>query len=334
MFAYECEYEWCDIRYDKKGVGDVIKWIVLVFIIILFAVLILFAVGNGQNKQNPDKQEPRRQQRKRQEEEENQRIRAAETEKTRKAESRKKEEKDQCSNAAEVEKIQESEKRRKEALALQYYNLTVEAERLKADLRYLDTFTRYFRVYQVILGAARRMQKEAMSKGRYLDEVETEIDNYKLDRILTKQGFQIPPAHMERFDQAVIRQRCLNLPFEVLEQEVGKQQDLCRARGSAERFRAWIEQTEQPLYELMQAVRQEDVPRCLSCSKKIHDALEQNNCYAMYADDAKVMADEGMRICFEDDVPEATEQPAFFSKIANGGYSLVAQCGGTRRVMK
>lgn len=319
-----------------------IKWIVLVFIIVLFAGLIWFAVGNGQNKQNPDEQE-----RKGQDEKENQRIRAAETEKTRKAESRKKEENDQrsnaletektrnqCSNAAEAEKIQEFEKRRKEALALQYYNLTVEAERLKADLRYLDIFTRYFRVYQVILGAARRMQKEAMSKGRYLDEVETEIDNYKLDRILTKQGFQIPPAHMERFDQAVIRQRCLNLPCEVLEQEVGKQQDLCRARGSAERFRAWIEQTEQPLYELMQAVRQEDVPRCLSCSKKIHDALEQNNCHAMYADDAKVMADEGMRICFEDDVPEATEQPAFFSKIANGGYSLVAQCGGTRRVMK
>ena len=310
-----------------------IKWIVLVLIIILFAGLIWSAVGNG-HKQDLDEQERKRQERKGQEEEENQCVRAAETEITRKAIRRKQEEKDQRRNAAETEKTWKSERRKKEELALQYYNLTVEAERLKADLRYLDTFTRYFRVYQVILGAARRMQKEAMSKGRYLDEVETEIDNYKLDRILTEQGFQIPPAHTERFDQAVIRQRCLNLPCEVLEQEVGKQQDLCRARGSAERFRAWIEQTEQPLYELMQAVRQEDVPRCLSCSKKIHDALEKNNCHAMYADDAEVMADEGMRICFEDDVHGATEQPAFFSKIANGGYSLVAQCGGTRRVMK
>lgn len=235
--------------------------------------------------------------------------------------------------AEQVRKQREEERKKKEKLADAYCEILQEIENLKAEEVYRNTFLRYARVYQVLLGLERRYEMEGMPEAVFLDEIEVEFDNSRILKQLSPEGFtvQVNPVAV---DKEAYKEKCLSLDVKTLAGELKKKENDLAYYQSLPGCKGYIAKTGKELFFLKQKVSCGKMKECLSIISVIHKTLEECGCFAVFADDAHVGRSEELRVHFLDDLPEATELPGLYTKNKMGELLLIGHCGGTKRVSR
>ena len=208
-----------------------------------------------------------------------------------------------------------------------------EIENLKAEEVYRNTFLRYARVYQVLLGLERRYAMEGMPEAVFLDEIGVEFNNSRILKQLSSEGFtvQVNPVAV---DKEVYKDKCLSLDVKTLAGELKKKEKNLANYQSMLSCKDYITKTGKELFSLKQMVSYGKIKECLSIISTIHKTLEECGCFAVFADDVRVARSEDLRVDFLDDLPEATELPGLYTKNKMGELLRIGHCGGTKRVSR
>ncbi len=245
---------------------------------------------------------------------------------------RKKREEDER-QAEQVRKQREEERQKKEKLADAYCEILQEIENLKAEEVYRNTFLRYAHVYQVLFGLERRYEMEGMPEAVFLDEIDVEFNNSRILRQLSSEGFavQVNPVAV---DKKAYKDKCLSLDVKTLAGELKKKEKNFAYYQSLLSCKDYIEKTGKELFSLKQMVSYGKMKECLSIISVIHKTLEECGCFAVFADDARIVRSEYLKADFLDDLPEATELPGLYTKNKMGELLLIGNCGGTKRVSR
>lgn len=235
--------------------------------------------------------------------------------------------------AEQVRKQREEERKEKEKLADAYCEILQEIENLKAEEVYRNTFLRYARVYQVLFGLERRYEMEGMSETVFLDEIDVEFNNSRILKQLSSEGFAVQ-VNPEAIDKEAYKDECLSLDVKLLAGELKKEEKNLAHYQSLLSCKDYIEKTGKDLFSLKQMVSYGKMKECLSIISVIHKTLEECGCFAVFADDARIIRNAYLKADFLDDLPGATELPGLYIKNNRGELLLIGNCGGTKRVSK
>ena len=218
----------------------------------------------------------------------------------------------------------------KERLAAEYCRITQAIEDIKSEEIYKNVFLRYARVYQVLIGLARRWEQSDISGEEFLGEIELAFGNSGIARQLSAGGFQIEAPRVQ-IDRDKYRERCLNKSMSELQNALAKQKKMLLHYQSLQSCKDFVIRTGADMYTVIQAAAAGNVESCKKNVAAMGLKLEECGCFAVFADNPAVYADEGMRVDFMDDTPEATELPGLYTKEKDGKYVLIGTCCGTRR---
>lgn len=240
---------------------------------------------------------------------------------------------EQVRRQKEEEGKKEEERKKKEQLADAYCEILQEIENLKAEEVYRNTFLQYARVYQVLFGLERRYEMEGMPEGAFLDEIDVEFENSRILKQLSPEGFTVQ-TNPVAVDKKAYKEKCLSLDAESLANELKKKEKNLAYYQSLLDCKDYIEKTGKELFSLRTMVSCGKMKECLSIISVIHKTLEECGCFAVFADDARIVRSEYLKADFLDDLPEATELPGLYTKNKMGELLLIGHCGGIKRVSR
>lgn len=254
-------------------------------------------------------------------------------EKQRRAEQLKKKQEEDERQDEQVRKQREEERRKKEELTDEYCEILQEIENLKAEEVYRNTFLRYARIYQVLLGLERRYEMEGMPEAVFLEEIDVEFNNSGILKQLSPEGFtvQVNPVAV---DKEAYKNKCLSLDVKTLAGELKKKEKNLAHYQSLLNCKDYIVKTGKELFSLKQRASNGKMKECLEIISTIHKTLEECGCFAVFADDMRIEKSKYLKADFLDDLPEATELPGLYIKNNMGELLLIGHCGGTKRVSR
>ncbi len=220
--------------------------------------------------------------------------------------------------------------REKERLTEEYCRLIEKIEEKKGEEQYRDIFLRYGSVYQNLLGLTRRMRQGDISREEFLNETGIVFENSRITGQLSENGFSVR-KEQETVDLEEYRRLCLSKDTETLSAAVEQQRRMLAHYSGFMNFKELIRTTGPALYEVSRRQKEGAAEGCAERIAFIREELKKNGCFPIFADDSRVAAEEGLRVCFLDDSPEATELPGLFARGRSGKYELIGTCCGTRR---
>ena len=135
-------------------------------------------------------------------------------------------------------------------------------------------------------------------------------------------------------DKEAYKNKCLSLDFKTLDGELKKKEKNLAHYQSLLSCKDYITKTGKELFSLKQLVSCGKMKECLSIISAIHKTLEECGCFAVFADDTRIVSSEYLMVDFLDDLPEATELPGLYTKNKMGELLLIGHCGGTKRVSR
>lgn len=226
-----------------------------------------------------------------------------------------------------------TERAERERLTERYCETLQAIEDVKAESVYQDTFLRYARVYQVLLGLERRCQTEGMTKEEFLDEIEIEWNNSGIGRALSAQGFSIQ-VMPKQIDLGFYRERCRKIDEKVLSEELRKQEKLLAHQKSFLSCKDYITGTEKDLWVVSQGIASKDMKGCREAIVRIQNTLKACGCLPVFAGSKYVEESEEIRVDFKDDTPTATELPGLYIMDKDRQLVRIGFCGGTKRVSR
>lgn len=215
-------------------------------------------------------------------------------------------------------------------LAEQYYRLLVEVEEAKVKEAWDKLFLRYAPMFQGLLGLGWRDRQEGMPDQVFLEDVNMELSNFHMARVLGPEGFTVSFTP-EAVDRDNILASAMKLDAAVLRKEIGKLEGLLKHYREGVDCLAYLRSTEGPLRQLIQAVKAQNAGECRRQVESLRQAFLSQGCYPLYAADPAVATQPGLLNDFIPESPKSTELPGLYFKNKEGKYALVGDCVGTRK---
>lgn len=223
--------------------------------------------------------------------------------------------------------------RDKREAAEKYCRIRENIAKCEGDEAYKECFFRMVPLYQSLLGSARGRDREEFSDSIMLGEMDTALKNAGLHQKFLTTGFAVK-ADAPRVDRDVLISKCMAADLTDILRQINQETKLLEHYRNTLNWEEILNQTEDPIREIIEAVRRDDARTCRKAVSRIDAVLKRFNCHAVFADDPVVARSEAMRTDFRDENPGATELPALYMRDCAGAYHRIGAYTGTRRRSK